>query len=71
MFPLIQKRGYHPPPIQYPILRDLGTRLSYRERDIAYTLKYHASWADKCIARSLGISRETISNSLYKDTWSP
>ena len=28
-----RQRGHHP--IQYPILRDPGTRLSYRERDIA------------------------------------
>jgi len=71
-----QRRGYHPPrPIQYPIFRDLsrdpGTRLSYRERDIAYSLKHQAAWTDERIASSLGISRQTISNSLYKQTWTP
>ena len=31
-----QNRGHHPPPLRYPVLRDPGTRLSFRERDIAY-----------------------------------
>ena len=29
------KRGHHPPPmLSYPVLRNAGTRLSLRERDI-------------------------------------
>jgi transposase len=63
-----RNRGYHPPPlIRYPILRDPGTR----ERDIAYSLKHDANWTDERIASSLGISRQTISNSIHKDTWTP
>ena len=40
-----RNRGHHPPPppLRYPLLREPGARLSYRERDIAYTLNRHAS----------------------------
>ena len=37
------KRGHHPPPmLSYPVLRNAGTRLSLRERDIAYSLNRYA-----------------------------
>ena len=63
-----RQRGHHP--IQYPTLRDPGTRLSYRERDITYSLSQHAGWQHHKIATSLGIPRRTISNSL-QNTWTP
>jgi len=56
-----RQRGHHP--IQYPILRDPGTRLFYRERNITYSLS-HASWQHYEIATSLGIPRRTILSSL-------
>jgi len=55
-----QNRGHHPPPIQYPILRDPGTQLSHRERDIAYSLNRYTGWAHRRISSSLGISTQGI-----------
>jgi hypothetical protein len=63
--------GHHPPPIKYPVLRDPGTRLSYRERDIIYSLNQHAGWTHTKIGNTLGISWDTITSSLLKQTWTP
>jgi transposase len=65
------KRGHHPPPIQYPRLRDPGTRLSYRERDIVYSLNQHAGWTHEKVGYSLGISKDTVTYTLHKQTWTP
>jgi len=67
------KRGHYPPPlIQYLILQDPlqdpSTHLSYHKRDIAYSLKHYASYTHEKIGYSLGISRQTILNSLYNNT---
>lgn len=37
-----RNNGHHPPPLRYPVLRQPGTRLSIRERDIAYNLNRYA-----------------------------
>ena len=37
-----RQRGHHPPIIRYPILRDPGTRLTYHERNITYSLSQYA-----------------------------
>ena len=67
-----RNRGYHPPPAtQYPIHRDPGTRLSYRERDTAYSLSEYASWTNREIAGTLGVPERTVSNALNKQRWSP
>jgi len=66
------KRGHHlPPMLSYPVLRNAGTRLSLRERDIAYSLNRYAGWTHERIGSSLGVSRSAISASLQKDTWTP
>ena len=69
-----RQRGHHPP-IQYPILRDPlrdpGTRLSYRERDIIYSLNQHAGWTHRRIGSTLGVSRDTVTCSLLKQIWTP
>ena len=60
-----QNRGHYPPPLlRYPVLRDPGTRLSFCERDIAYSLNRHAGWTYEKIGWSLGVSRDTVSFSL-------
>ena len=61
-----RRRGHHPSPLRYLVLRQLGTRLSVRERDIAYTLNRYASWTHERIGSSLGVSRSAISASLQK-----
>ena len=64
-----RNNGHHPPPLlRYPVLRQPGTRLSARERDIAYTLNRYAGWTHEKIGSSLGVSRSAISASLQKDT---
>ena len=64
-----RNRGHHPPPLlRYPVLRDLGTRLSFRGRDIAYSLHRHAGWTHERIGGSLSVSRDTISASLRRNT---
>ena len=73
---LVRWHGYHPPRIQSPPvfrdhLRDPGTRLSYRERDITYSLSQYAGWKHREIASSLGVPRRTISNSLSLQKWTP
>ena len=65
-----RNNGHHPPPIQYPILRDSGTRLSYRERNITHSLSQYAGWNHRRIGASLGIPYRTISNSLH-NLWTP
>ena len=69
-----RQRGHHPL-IQYPIhrdpLRDLGTRLSYRERNIIYSLNQHAGWTYRRIGSTLGVSRDIVTCSLLKQIWTP
>ena len=55
---------YLPPLLCYPVLQQLGTRLSAHERDIAYTLNRYAGWTHKKIGSSLSVSYSAISASL-------
>jgi transposase len=66
-----RNNGNQPPRIRYPILRDPGTRLSYRERDTTYSLAQYAGWTHRKIGTSLGIPERTISNALQNQTWTP
>ena len=72
MPPLVRRRGRYPP-IQYPRdpLRDPGTRLSDRKRNIAYSLNRYAGWSYSRISSSLGLSKYTITTSLKNNTWTP
>ena len=66
------KRGHHPPlMLSYLVLRNAGTRLSLRERDIAYSLNCYAGWTHEKIGSSLGVSRNAISASLQKKYLDP
>ena len=60
-----RNNGHYPPPLLcYPVLRQPGTRLSARERDITYTLNCYAGWTYEKISSSLSVSYTAISASL-------